>query len=189
MIAAEQAERLVGARVLDRDGQDLGRVGDIYLEEDAPELAWVVVTAEGVTAGEARFVPLHDARLTDEGVVVAVAVAAVEAAPDVATTGDAMSDEDEDALRRHYRLETYTEDATVGPGGYVAQGTTVIKDPVLGGDTASDIDTTSSRGRLRRWSGGGVHSRGTDVIEDPGTGETVTAKGTDVIEEPGDRSR
>ncbi len=113
----EQLSALSGARVVDPDGNEVGKVREIYLDDTTGEPAWVAVTT--AESGPAqKVVPLLGARAEDGEVLVPYPAELVERAP--STVPDAQLDEA--ALERWY--EHYGLVGMVGA------------DPSMGGDSA-----------------------------------------------------
>jgi sporulation protein YlmC with PRC-barrel domain len=90
-----------GRTVLDRDGQEIGKLGDIYLDGETERPAFAGVRT-GLFGRNESIVPLADAEEVDEGVRVPYDKAAVEDAPRLDPDDEALAPEEEDALFRHY---------------------------------------------------------------------------------------
>ena len=88
-----------GKTVIDRDGEQAGTLGALYLDEnDRPAYASV---RSGLLRRHESMVPLTGARELDDGVQLPYTVEQIRSAPDVAAEVT-LSDEDEDRLAEHY---------------------------------------------------------------------------------------
>jgi PRC-barrel domain protein len=90
----------VGHTVLDRDGEQVGRVDQLYRDQNTDRPTWAVVKS-GLTRKE-RFVPLADASEEGDGTLrIGATKDQVDDAPDVPEK-DRLTPEDESRLHRHY---------------------------------------------------------------------------------------
>lgn len=92
-----------GRTVLDRDGDKVGKIHAIYLEEGSDDPAWALV-ATGRLGSKSSFIPLRGATPGGDEVSVPVTKDEVKDAPQVEADED-LSPEEEDALYRHYGME------------------------------------------------------------------------------------
>src|SRR5919199_3890130 len=90
-----------GRTVLDRDGHEIGKLGDIYLDGETERPAFAGVRT-GLFGRKESIVPLADAAEVEDGVQVPYDKAAVEDAPRLDPDDGALAPEEEDALFRHY---------------------------------------------------------------------------------------
>jgi len=103
----------VGHTVLDRDGEQVGKVDQLYRDQNTDRPTWAVVKA-GMTRKE-RFIPLADASEEgDDTLRIGATKGQVDDAPDVQDK-DRLTPDDESRLHRHYGEETAARAA--GPGG------------------------------------------------------------------------
>jgi uncharacterized protein (TIGR02271 family) len=95
-----------GAELLDRDGDKIGTIDEIYLdaETDAPE--WALVST-GMFGTKSTFVPLRDASQQGDALQVPYEKSQVKDAPKMEPDGQ-LSQSEEAELYRHYGLE-YSE--------------------------------------------------------------------------------
>ena len=90
----------VGHTVLDRDGEQVGKVDQLYRDQNTDRPTWAVVKS-GMTRKE-RFVPLADASEEgDETLRIGATKGQVDDAPDVQDK-DRLTPDDESRLHRHY---------------------------------------------------------------------------------------
>jgi hypothetical protein len=100
-----------GETVLDRDGEKVGSLKELYLDqEDRP--AWGAVHT-GLFGLRETFVPLSDARPVDGGIQVPFTKDHVKDAPGVDPDAQ-LSDDEEARLYRHYELPAPDDDEPDG---------------------------------------------------------------------------
>ncbi|MFI9383932.1 DUF2382 domain-containing protein [Kutzneria sp. NPDC052558] len=95
---------LIGAEVLDRDGERVGKVGNVYVGDDNRQPQWVTVRT-GLFGQKESFVPLQGARLGSDGVRVTATKEAVKDAPRM-DAGGHLSDDEGRRLYEHYGMTT-----------------------------------------------------------------------------------
>jgi sporulation protein YlmC with PRC-barrel domain len=91
-----------GQTVLDRDGDKIGKIEEIYLVEDTGEPEWALVKV-GRLKGHTTLVPLTKARPGEKGVEIAVDKEVVSEAPEIKPDAE-PSEQQVNALYRHYGL-------------------------------------------------------------------------------------
>jgi sporulation protein YlmC with PRC-barrel domain len=98
-----------GKDVLDRDGEKIGKLEDVYVdtETDVEEFGAV---KEGLIGKHLTFVPLYEVTANPDYLQVPVSKSLVKDAPNMDTDAE-ISTLDEAALYRHYGID-YTEPAT-----------------------------------------------------------------------------
>jgi uncharacterized protein (TIGR02271 family) len=153
MSAMTEAYDWRGRTVVDRDGEKIGKVDEIYVDSRSNAPEWAAVNT-GLFGMKSSFVPLEGARPDGENVRVAYAKDEVKDAPSVDPDGELSSDE-EAQLYRHYGRD-YEQ------GGDLPEATT----PATGGHPSGDdsamtrseeelrVGTTSrerGRARLRKY--------------------------------------
>jgi uncharacterized protein (TIGR02271 family) len=126
-----------GRTVVDRDGDKIGKLDEIYVDSRSNEPEWAAVTT-GLFGSKSSFVPLEGAAPAGEDVRVPYAKDQVKDAPSVDPDGELSSD-DEAQLYRHYGRE-YDD------GGDLPEATS----PATGGRPESGDDAmTRSEEELR----------------------------------------
>ena len=95
-----QLQNLIGHNAVDADGVKIGKVGQIYLDDQSGRPVWVTV-ATGMFGTKESFAPLYGSRVEGDNLVLAVSKDLVKDAPNIATDGH-TSDEENDALYTHY---------------------------------------------------------------------------------------
>lgn len=122
-VTTEQARTLAGGggNVLDNDGDKIGGIGQIYLDDSTGDPSWVTAKT-GLFGTKESFVPLQGAGVRGNDVVVGYDKTKVKDAPSVDPDGS-LSPEEENQLYDYYGLGSgttgYTEtgtDANVGAG-------------------------------------------------------------------------
>jgi uncharacterized protein (TIGR02271 family) len=93
---------LIGTEVLDRDGERVGKVGNVYIGDDNRQPQWVTVRT-GLFGQKESFVPLQGAQIADGGLRVQTTKDAVKDAPRMDADGH-LSDEEGRRLYEHYGL-------------------------------------------------------------------------------------
>lgn len=116
MITNEQLRDVVGATAYDSSGDKIGKVGNVYYDDDTEQPKWLTVHT-GLFGGSETFVPMQGAELTGDGrVTVAYDKATVKDAPNVDEDGH-LSPEEEQQLYRYYRLDDTADRTDGGFGG------------------------------------------------------------------------
>jgi uncharacterized protein (TIGR02271 family) len=95
-----------GGDLYDRDGDKLGRIEEIYLDNDTNEPEWALVNT-GLFGTKSTFVPLRDATSEGDTLRVPYEKAQVKDAPKAEPDGQ-LSQQEEAELYRHYGLD-YSE--------------------------------------------------------------------------------
>jgi uncharacterized protein (TIGR02271 family) len=106
-----------GETVVDRDGDKLGKVEDIYLDRQTDQPEWVAVKT-GMIGSKLSFVPLAGAERSGDEIRVPYEKRQVKDAPSVEADGE-LSPDEEARLYRHYGL-AYDEsrsDSGLAEGG------------------------------------------------------------------------
>lgn len=114
-----------GRTLLDRDGEKVGTIKEIFLVEETGRPEWALVKL-GRLKGRTTLVPLTRAHTVDDGVEIAYDRDVVSDAPAVDADSD-PSEQQVDALYRHYGIELNaagtngdTPPAAVGDNGHAA---------------------------------------------------------------------
>jgi uncharacterized protein (TIGR02271 family) len=102
MISRDSVQTLIGGTAYSTDGDKIGSIGQVYLDNDSGQPAWVTVKTGLLGSGES-FVPLNQAELTDDGVRVPYDKERVKGAPNIETDRE-LSEQEEDQLYTYYGL-------------------------------------------------------------------------------------
>ena len=108
VISSEQVGQVVGSTAYDSDGEQIGKVGQVYLDDKTGEPAWA--TVDTGLFGSETFVPVDDADLSDAGLVVRHSKERISNAPKVSQDGH-LSPEEEAVLYDYYGVN-YTVGGT-----------------------------------------------------------------------------
>ena len=146
------------------DGNKLGTIEDIYLDQETGEPEWVALKT-GMFGNKLSFAPLAQARQDEDSIVLPYEKDQIKNAPRVEADG-ALSQEEEAQLYRHYGLE-YSEahsdsglpsggtsdDADRGPVGHDVSGPTT-DDAMTRSEEQLRVGTArreTGRARLRKY--------------------------------------
>lgn len=132
MIQREQILESRGARMLNRDGDKIGSINDIYLDQDTGQPEWALV-ATGWFGAKGTFVPLAEAALEDSDIVVPYTSDQIKGAPNMEPNGE-LSQREETDLYNYYGLN-YSESSSNSGLPEGATGTT-------GGERAEGHDVS-----------------------------------------------
>jgi uncharacterized protein (TIGR02271 family) len=118
MIGTDTIDRVIGADVIDADGNKIGTASEVFLDDESGTPEWVTVKT-GLFGTKETFVPIRDADLTGDGLRVPVSKDRVKDAPKIDTDGH-LSPQEEQELYRYYSMgsETSRTTQTTGTAGY-----------------------------------------------------------------------
>ncbi|WP_100501905.1 DUF2382 domain-containing protein [Geodermatophilus chilensis] len=157
MINETQIQQVIGTTAVDADGDKLGKVGEIYLDDETGRPEWATVHT-GLFGTKETFVPLAQAELSGEQLRFPYDKSKVKDAPKIDTEGH-LSPQEEQELYRYYGLGTGTTTETT------AQTTT---------GTAGMAGVAGTSGRTDR-DGDGVH----DDVQGRAVGHDTSGPTTD----------
>jgi uncharacterized protein (TIGR02271 family) len=145
-INTSDVTRLRGLEVVDRDGDKIGKVDEIYLDQQTSQPEWLAVKT-GLFGSNVSFIPL--AQATTEGDVVRVPFekSHVKDAPNADPDGE-LSQDEEARLYRHYGLD-YGEshsDSGLAEGRFDETGRTGVTGTGTGTHDR-DFDDVGTTGR------------------------------------------
>jgi uncharacterized protein (TIGR02271 family) len=103
MIDSNSILQARGASVVGTDGDKIGSVQDIYLDRESDQPEWVLVNT-GMFGTRSTFVPLRDASMQGNDIVVPFGKDLVKGAPNIDADGE-LSEQEESDLYRYYDLE------------------------------------------------------------------------------------
>lgn len=118
-ITQEQVKDLEVAEVLDRDGEVVGGVEQVYLDDSTGEPAWVTVRT-GLFGMKETFVPLQDASFDNGHLRVPYDKGYLKDAPNFGAD-EHLSEQEQDRLYEYYRLDAMGADSTGAAGGRDAE--------------------------------------------------------------------
>ncbi|MGX1880418.1 PRC-barrel domain-containing protein [Streptomyces sp. NPDC055287] len=115
MITQEQLGTLTGRPVHDADGQGVGHVDRLLLDDTTGRPEWARLRSG--PSGPGVFIPLREAVLAEDHVEVAFTRAVIDAAPAVGVGGDeVLSVADEQTLFAHYGIREVREQVNADAG-------------------------------------------------------------------------
>ena len=148
---------LRGQDVVDATGEKIGRVEDIYLDEQTNQPEWLAVRT-GLFGMRVSFVPLAQAQATGNEVTVPYSKDQVKDAPHADADG-MLSEQEEARLYEHYGLpysDTPTDTVLPAGGGTATETatTTGTDDAMTRSEEELRVGTRTreaGRARLRKW--------------------------------------
>jgi uncharacterized protein (TIGR02271 family) len=136
-----------GRTVVDRDGEKIGKLDEVYLDSRSNTPEWASVNT-GLFGSKSSFVPLKDATPAGEGVRVAYSKDQVKNAPSVDPDGE-LSREEETRLYQHYGFD-YGEGDLPEASSPATGGRPEGQDAMTRSEEQLRVGTTSrERGRAR----------------------------------------
>ncbi|MCD2098006.1 MULTISPECIES: PRC-barrel domain-containing protein [Rhodococcus] len=117
MISNDDIDTLARATAYGPDGDKLGRVGEVYLDNDTGRPAWITVVT-GLFGTRRHFAPIDEAELDSSGVRLPFDKDTITGAPNIDENGE-LTPLEEDELYRYYRRfgDTSAEGGTTGDRG------------------------------------------------------------------------
>src|SRR5687768_5127656 len=119
MISSNDISRIEGATVYDNDGDKVGKVGQVYLDDQSGNPSWVTVST-GFFGTSETFIPIEGARFDGDDLHVAYDKDKIKGAPHM-EVDQHLSETEEAELYRYYGLQhggtgyqTGTSDVTTG---------------------------------------------------------------------------
>ena len=103
MLEQNQIRELSGSDVYGSDGEKIGRAGQVYVDDQTGEPAWVTVNT-GFFGTNESFVPLGPAEFYEDRVQVPFTKDVVKDAPNISPDDEHLGPEQEEQLYRHYGL-------------------------------------------------------------------------------------
>jgi sporulation protein YlmC with PRC-barrel domain len=103
-----------GRTIVDSDGETIGKVEEIYLDDRTANAEWATVSS-GLLGGKSQFVPLAGASSDGDKIRASVTVRQVTDAPSV-QHGRHLSEHEESALFAHYGIPYANDDSTITQG-------------------------------------------------------------------------
>ncbi len=148
-LSLNDAQQMSGATMLDTSGSKVGKVADVYIDQDTQQPEWALVST-GLFGTKQNFVPLAEARMSGDDLTVPYSKDQISSAPAAEPDGE-LSQEEEAALYHHYGLgysESHSDSGLPSEG--VATGTTTTTQrTTTTGTGRTDDAMTRSEERLR----------------------------------------
>jgi uncharacterized protein YrrD len=102
-----------GKTLVDRDGERIGKLEDVYVDVETNEPMFGTVK-EGLIGRHLTFVPLAGITIGPDNLQVTVSKDLVKSAPNIELHGDELSPADESTLYHHYQLNYTPPDSERG---------------------------------------------------------------------------
>jgi uncharacterized protein (TIGR02271 family) len=105
MLSTDQAQQLLssGGNVVDNDGDKVGNIGQVFLDDRSGRPEWVTVKTGFFGTGES-FVPLRDSNVDGNDVRVPYSKDKIKDAPRIPDSDGHLSEEEEDTLYAYYEI-------------------------------------------------------------------------------------
>jgi uncharacterized protein (TIGR02271 family) len=148
-MATIQKDRILqfrGQDLVDRDGEKIGTVEEIYLDAETNEPEWALVHT-GLFGTKRTFVPLREASERDGMLSVPFEKSTVKDAPKVEANGQ-LSQSEESELYRHYGMEYSELRSDTGLGE--TTGTAVDRDVDAPGTVGRDVSGPTTDDAMTR---------------------------------------
>jgi uncharacterized protein YrrD len=100
MTTSPDPQEYVHRAAVDPDGDRIGKVSKVYLDDHTGQPQWVLVET-GLFGTQDSFAPVHGSRIDGERVVLAVSKEQVKDAPHIDKDAH-ISQSEEDTLRQYY---------------------------------------------------------------------------------------
>ena len=143
MTTPQDLQQFIGRVAVDSEGSKVGKIGQVYLDDQTGQPLWVTVTT-GMFGARQSFAPVYGSRFDGDQVMLAVSKDLIKDAPSIDDDGQIDASE-QDALYQHYSGYLGAGQAGSGQAGETAGGR-------RGRDTSgpgADDAMTRSEERLR----------------------------------------
>ena len=148
--------RFIGKTLYSRDNDKIGKVGQVFLDDDTNRPEFLTVNT-GLFGTNESFVPAADASLTDDGVRVPFTKDQVKDAPNVDVSSGHLDQSEERRLYAHYGMsysDSYSDsglsDGTTGVAAGTGTSDTLTGERAAGHDTSGpDTDDAMTRSEER----------------------------------------
>jgi hypothetical protein len=113
VFSSQEIDQVMGSTAYDSDGDEIGKVGQVYLDEQSNQPAWVTVNT-GLFGTSESFAPVNSAAFSGDRLTLGYDKDKVKGAPNVAADGH-LSHDEEQQLYSYYGMSYgsgYTTDTT-----------------------------------------------------------------------------
>ena len=141
MLSTEEIRGIVGRTAYASDGNKLGRIGQVFLDDETGAPEFITVNT-GLFGLNESFVPIAEASTHEDGLAVPYTKDQVKDAPHVAADGGHISQEEERRVYEHYGLG-YTERSS-DSGLPTGTGTETTTGPADAAGTAGTVGHDTS---------------------------------------------
>ena len=116
MLSDDQVREVIGAGAYDSDGNQIGTVDQVFLDDQTGEPVFATVN-RGVTGGSETFIPLANASVSQGRLDVGFDSGRIASAPDISAEGGHLSPQEEQVLYEHYAIPYLHGDDSVAEQG------------------------------------------------------------------------
>ena len=131
MTIPQQWENLIGLTAVDAEGDQIGKVGEVYLNDGSGQPEWVTVST-GMFGKRESFAPLYNSSVSDDRLTLAVSKQLVKDAPGIDSDGS-LSEAEISALYQYYGDHLAADD------GYSGRHADADDTGVQGRDTSGPV--------------------------------------------------
>jgi len=162
MISTDQAQQLLsnGGNVVDNDGNKIGSIGQVFLDDQTGQPEWVT-TKTGMFGGGESFVPLRQAELTGDDLRVPYDKDKVKDAPRISDSEGHLSEEEEGTLYSYYGENGADYDTSHDTSSDSVTSEGEYRDPDAGGNDVSGPETGAAMTRSEEQLSVGTETRET----------------------------
>jgi uncharacterized protein (TIGR02271 family) len=143
MTDLSEAYGFEGRTLVDRDGDKIGKIDELYEDRETGRPEWALVNT-GLFGTKKSFVPLRGAQPTGEDVRVPVEKARVKDAPGIEPDGE-LGEDEERRLFEHYGVDYTTAGTTTA-----TEGTTAATEGTTTGTEGHDVSGRSTDDAMTR---------------------------------------
>ena len=148
MTRPQDAQQFIGRTAVDSEGSKIGKIGQVYLDEQTGAPLWATV-ATGMFGTRESFAPIYGSRFEGDQVRLAVSKDLVKDAPNIDDDGH-IGESEQEALYQHYA--GYLANGQTGAEAGYTDGSDLAGNPagVRGRDTSGPTtDTAMTRSEER----------------------------------------
>lgn len=165
----KRAQDLIGNDIYDQEGNRIGRVGNVYVDDSTHQPEWVTVRT-GMFGTKESFVPLQGASTSEQGINVEVSRNKIREAPRVDAEHGHLSDAEGQDLYTYYGL---TKPGTESPGSNPSDQESAEQQSAPGQSTGSQSGhETSTSGQTTAGAAAGGAAAGGAAAGASGSGGT-----------------
>jgi uncharacterized protein (TIGR02271 family) len=140
MLTEQNAREVIGTTAYDADGEKIGKVGQLFLDDQTGRPEFVTVNT-GLFGTNETFIPVSDATFNGDRLTVPFTKDKVKDAPNVDAEGGHLDESDEQRLYEYYGMSYQRSTTDTGYAGTSGEAAYADVD-----STTSRTDTTSTSG-------------------------------------------
>ena len=139
MLTEQNAREVIGTTAYSADGDKLGKVGQLFLDDQTGRPEFVTVNT-GLFGTKETFIPVSDASFSGDRLTLPFAKDKVKDAPNVDAEGGHLDEAEEQRLYQYYGMSYDKSTTDTGYAGGVAGGVDTDRDGVADNDRAGFVD-------------------------------------------------